>query len=282
MSRTIIYHANCTDGFCAAWLLHGAFPSAEFVPANYGDVPPAVNGKEVVIADFSYPAAVLKAMASVAESVIVFDHHKTAAGLVDIHDYDGTGKLLIEFDQSKSGARLVWEFLCANHMLADELHTHYADEPHWLVGYTEDRDLWRWALPNSQAINAAIRSYPFAFDVWNELSKLAPQNQLVVEGEAIARYRQQLVDQHVRHARMTWFSGYEVPFVQCTISELYSDIAGQLAEDHAFAVCYVDAADQGFRLLSLRSRNDGIDVSEIAKQFGGGGHRNASGCKLIL
>lgn len=35
----VIYHAGCTDGFCAAWLFHKVFPCAEFVPAQYGDTP---------------------------------------------------------------------------------------------------------------------------------------------------------------------------------------------------------------------------------------------------
>lgn len=31
---------------------------------------------------------------------------------------------------------------------------------------------------------------------------------------------------------------------------------------------------------SLRSREGGVDVSEIAKQFGGGGHKHAAGFRL--
>ena len=34
------------------------------------------------------------------------------------------------------------------------------------------------------------------------------------------------------------------------------------------------------RVFSLRSNFDGVDVSEVAKQYGGGGHRNASGFKV--
>jgi len=34
------------------------------------------------------------------------------------------------------------------------------------------------------------------------------------------------------------------------------------------------------RVFSLRSNDEGVDVSEVAKQYGGGGHRNASGFKV--
>ena len=65
MTRTIcIYHANCADGFTAAWAVRQALGSGvEFVPAGYGDEPPDVDDADVVIVDFSYPRAVLERMA---------------------------------------------------------------------------------------------------------------------------------------------------------------------------------------------------------------------------
>jgi nanoRNase/pAp phosphatase (c-di-AMP/oligoRNAs hydrolase) len=49
-----------------------------------------------------------------------------------------------------------------------------------------------------------------------------------------------------------------------------------LAKDHPFAVLYWDMAD-GKRKLSFRSKEGGVDVAEIAKRFGGGGHAVSSG-----
>ena len=53
-----------------------------------------------------------------------------------------------------------------------------------------------------------------------------------------------------------------------------------MAQGQPFAVCYWDTL-QG-RVFSLRSTDDGMDVSEIAKQYGGGGHRNAAGFTVSL
>ncbi|WP_224794071.1 DHHA1 domain-containing protein [Pseudomonas fluorescens] len=33
-------------------------------------------------------------------------------------------------------------------------------------------------------------------------------------------------------------------------------------------------------MFSLRSTDEGMDVSEVASQYGGGGHRNASGFRV--
>ena len=55
-----------------------------------------------------------------------------------------------------------------------------------------------------------------------------------------------------------------------------SDAAGKLAEGEPFGACYMDTPDG--RVFSLRSHGEqAVDVSEIAKAYGGGGHKNAAG-----
>ena len=48
-----------------------------------------------------------------------------------------------------------------------------------------------------------------------------------------------------------------------------------MAEGEPFAATYVDSPKG--RAFSLRSRRDGVDVSQIAATYGGGGHRGAAG-----
>ena len=57
-----------------------------------------------------------------------------------------------------------------------------------------------------------------------------------------------------------------------------SDAGHELGKGRPFAACYWDTPDG--RVFSLRSSADGADVSEVAKQYGGGGHRNASGFRV--
>lgn len=54
-----------------------------------------------------------------------------------------------------------------------------------------------------------------------------------------------------------------------------SEVAGELAEKTDFGACYFEVA-QGRWQYSLRSRGK-FDVSEVAKIFGGGGHKGAAG-----
>src|SRR5688500_6169509 len=76
----IAHGSSCIDGLAAAWVVHRALgDDVEFVYASYGQDPPDVAGRDVVIVDFSYKRPVLEAMAARARSVLVLDHHKSAA-----------------------------------------------------------------------------------------------------------------------------------------------------------------------------------------------------------
>jgi hypothetical protein len=270
--KLVIYHKHCWDGFCAAWLFHLVWPQAEFMPAQYGDAPPDCTGKAVYIADFSYPRDVLWNINVQADSLVVLDHHQSAEK--DLAGFDvecasnNAGVPTIVFDLSKSGAHLTLDYLQAHAYLQPEVWP-------WLMQYTEDRDLWRWALPKSREVNAAIRSYPLDFALWDELAQMDPLGILVQEGAAILRREEQIIADHVAHAYEVQAAGFpQVPMVNATT--LFSDIAGALCKGRPFAVCYFDRED-GKRQYSLRSDENGMDVSEVAKAWRGGGHKHAAG-----
>lgn len=278
----VIYHANCPDGFCGAWVAHKILgDDAEYVPAQYSQAPPDVAGRKVLIVDFSYKRPVMRDILSQAAAVTVLEHHKTAelelAGIVDefvqrpdlIANPPGSELPVIRFDMNKSGGRLAWE------------HFFPGRKAPWLVDYTEDRDLWRWALPGSRAINAALASYPRTFEKWDAFCSLLgdPEAEFVLanlerEGEAIIRYQDHLIDSICRCAREVEIGGHKV--LAANTSVLYSEVAGKLAEGRPFGAAWFIRSD-GQRQWSLRSRDGGVDVSEVARLNGGGGHRNAAG-----
>ncbi len=276
MSKLVIYHAGCSDGWCSAWLFKQCFPAAELMAAQYGEPPPDVTQRdEVFVVDFSYPRAVMLHMiAQCRGNITVLDHHKTAekelAGICDQCARTGREEGLIRlpvvtFDMAKSGARLAFEYLWARQLF-------HGPCP-WLVDYTEDRDLWKWELPQSREVNAAIRSYPMDVGTWDFLDVQTPAK-LAIEGGAILRDQLQTVAAHVSKAWEIEIAGHKVLAVNATT--MISEVAGELAKGRPFGATFFDRGD-GFRIWSLRSRDGGIDVSEIAKANGGGGHRNAAG-----
>ena len=175
------------------------------------------------------------------------------------------------FDMGSCGARLAFRYLSENNLLPN-----YPIELNSVLDYVEDRDLWRWDMLGSKEVNAAIRSYPYEFDAWESFIRTGT-DPLRREGEAILRYRQNVINQHIENAKIMDIAGHKVPAVYVSFPEIISDVAGTLAEGQPFAACYFDT-EEG-RVYSLRSRKEGLDVSEIAKARGGGGHKHAAGFK---
>lgn len=256
--RIVIYHGRCLDGFTAAWAAWLKFGDVdtEYLPANYGDDAPAVDGREVYVVDFSYPRDVTIRMHSQAASLRIFDHHKTAQEAI-------SDLPCAVFDMQRSGAGITW----------DELHT--SPRP-WLVSYVEDRDLWRFALPGSREVNAWVGACRReVFGEWTALNGIGV-GRAAERGEAVLTYIDRYVYEMADQARNVDFAGYRVPCVNAPYICI-SELVGHLAETASFAMGWYQDRGGVYR-YSLRSRgSDGVDVSEIAKRFGGGGHRNAAG-----
>lgn len=258
--RYVLYHGNCYDGFGAAWTAWLKFGSrAVYLPVSYGHAPPELEPEsEVLIVDFSYPRQVLEGLAEL-HSLQVLDHHQTAEAAL-------RGLPYCEFDMDRSGAMMTW-----NHLFPDQ-------SPPLLVKYVQDRDLWRFAMRSSREVSAWLASWPFDFQKWSELADLLEiEPELVIgEGEALLRLKSQYVDSMCRHPLWIELAGHRVPAVNATVC--FSEAGERLCElfpDADFAAYWLDRSD-GLRQWGLRSRN-GFDVSEVAKHYGGGGHRAASG-----
>lgn len=285
--KLCIYHGNCDDGFAAAWAVRDALSDqVEIVAGQYGRDPPDVTGRDVILVDFSYKRPVLVAMAQMARSILVLDHHKTARedleGLGYIaHDYgsfvptdDPTARIGVVFDMERSGAGIAWDFF------------HPGSGRPAFINYIEDRDLWRKSLPGSDEFTIALRSYPQEFELWDKLVAAGP-GPLIEEGKSIQRYYRLRVEELKRGAylaTMTFDGGLagsiEAPCMATNAPYFAaSEVAGELAAmpGAAFGLCYFEGSNGEF-LYSLRSRGD-FDVSEVAKSYGGGGHKNASGFK---
>lgn len=267
----VIYHASCQDGFCAAWVARRCLgKDVDFLPAQYGDpVPVDVSDRDVYVLDFSYKRPDLLGLIEDAAQVVVLDHHVTAkeelAGDLSLwRDGRCWKQPTIWFDMEHSGAALAW-----GHFFPGE------PVPH-LVQYVEDRDLWKWKLPCSREVSAALASYPHDFETWDTLHRemQGDNEDLVVQGSAILRYQGQQVANQCKNAVEITLDGHKV--LSCNATLLISETAGKLAEGRPFGATYFVRGD-GKKVWSLRSTPDGVDVAAIARKFGGGGHRDAAG-----
>lgn len=252
----VIHHFPCADGFTAAWAVWVKYPDAEFFPAIHHRPPPDVRDRKVLMLDFAYPRYELIGMHEVAKSLTVLDHHKSAAKDLEGLDY-------CQFDMLRSGAGMTWDYLFGR-----------STRP-WLVDYIEDRDLWNWKLPNSRQVSAALDCYEFKFDVWNDLARRSVED-VAKEGEVILRYQEKSISKLIQGAREVEFRGHRVLAVNS--ASYMSDLGSRLAQGWPFAVVWRQT-ELGTYAYSLRAAEgpQAVDVSEVAKAFGGGGHAKAAG-----
>ena len=281
----IYYHDHCADGFTAAWAAATILgpDHCDLHPARYdaGDQPEPypLPEQKVLIMDFSYPRAVMERLIAEQPQVRLFDHHQTA-----LQNLAGLPGCVL--DMERSGAMIAWQTLTEEQTGAP---AEQEDAPD-LIRYVQDRDLWRWRLPDSKAINAYIATVPCQLDEWDllsaQLKDRAYRHIAVHCGTALLRSQEQVVKTQAEQARMVDIIGlnpetgmidfWTVPAANATVHR--SETAALLLANHPdapFAAVYSDAADR--RRWSLRSEIGRADVARIAETNGGGGHRNAAG-----
>lgn len=257
----VLYHANCMDGFGAAYAAWLALDdSATYIPVTHGHPFPeeVTDGSIVYILDFSYPADVLREVAARVCELTIIDHHKTAEeALRAVKDLDN---IFISFALNKSGAVLTYE-----HFFPGTVPS--------LFEYIQDRDLWKFNYGDTtRMVHAGLQTVPKTFERWNRIDVSV----LIEKGEVLLDHIKQTVQMICSQAREGEIGGR--PCVMVNATAFWSEVGHKLLEDWPempFAASYYDDK-HGRRIFSLRSRS-GFDMSEVAKEFGGGGHAQAAG-----
>lgn len=276
MAIKVYYHENCFDGMASAYVAWTKFrDDAQYLPINYGQTNKfigleqdcyenAIINDDIYFIDFSLPRALMDMIYNKANKLVVLDHHKTAEANLKDAAY-------AIFDLNESGASLAWKYFYPNGNLP------------LLIRYIKDRDLWLFKEEFSREINAYIQSYEMSIKNYSELDdefQLANMKSIIDKGTALRRYQDKLVKDMCKNAVTQNIGGYNVPVTNASV--LFSEVGNALCIDDEyksnrslFAAYYFDRAD-GKRQWGLRSIGN-FDVSEVAKQYGSGGHKNAAG-----
>lgn len=275
MKKICFYHAGCPDGFGAVWSVRGAWgEGGHFVARSHDDRVRMGECEDALVAfvDISPAKDELLELAEVADQVVVLDHHITArdrlasdAALVNTLEAEGH---CLHFDLEHSGAVLAWQYFRPDEEMPE------------LLRYVEDQDLWNWTLPDSDAVNAAISSYPREFEVWDRLAK-EPIEALIAEGKPILRANRIEVERRLDHAKPVVLGTRRIEAVNASINR--SQIGHRLAQRAQYGVEWglvyrVEGAEVYGTLYSIGD----LDVSKVALEYGGGGHKNASGFRVSL
>lgn len=275
MKPLVIYHANCTDGYgaaYAAWVKFGT--DAEYVPMHYNkELTVSVEGRDVYIVDFSFPKAFLWGMAEKADSVVMLDHHKTA-----FEDLGWESHPMVEYKDDEKGLHIVLNKNKSGAMLAWDYFVPHIPAPR-VIRRIDDRDRWQFEYEDSKAIHAALQyEKPWSFEKWDKLTMESEFESLVTLGNVCLKLFDVQINDAIRQAVpcLIYKDGRYWAGRAVNAAVHQSEVGHRLAHGcGTFALMWwVDK--EGKVICSLRSVDE-LDVSVLAKAFGGGGHKNSCG-----
>ncbi|HXV26491.1 MAG TPA: hypothetical protein VD862_00455 [Candidatus Paceibacterota bacterium] len=256
----VLYHAECTDGFVAAWAAFRHFgKKAEYHAVEHQyPMPEKLTGKEVYTLDFTYPEDITRALMADNERVTSIDHHVSVADVTRMT----VGGV---YDNDHSGAMLSWKYF-------------HPDVPApLLVRIVEDYDLHRFSLPETRTIMDFLDLYDFEFTTYTKLARMLDRpmglRRGLRTGGIVSLYRERAVRSLMGN------STYEVQFDEhkagAINTEFYhAEIATLLAEKYHVGIAWRVRPHGTY--VSLRS--DGtVNVADLASRYGGGGHARSAG-----
>lgn len=235
----------------------------------------------VFITDLSVNGKNEKGLAEFVEKggkVKLLDHHKTA---LHFNDYSWA-EVQVEYNDGRltSATSLFYEHLKNEEMITP------TDTIEHFVELVRQYDTWEWDKNNNlEAKHLNDLFFMLSIDDFEErmverLQKAEPfrfndfeEKILALEEDKIKRY----VSRKKRELVQTFIGDSCVGVVHA--ESYHSELGNELGKDNPH-LDYIANVSVGRKRISLRTIHDHIDVSEVAKEYGGGGHAKASGCLL--
>jgi len=264
----VLYHADCMDGYAAAWALWKVFANkARYIPVKHQTPLPAFDdGTELYIVDFCYPAEILVSAAQTASKVVVLDHHISAQKAFETYQQIEKlpSNLEVNFIQEHSGCMIAWQYF------------HGDTEAPLLLQHIEDHDIWRHQLPKTEEICKALYlRLPVHFSAFEKIKLASLQR----EGTLLLKQQKLNINRLFKARHTVTINNFDGLAVNAP-GMFASDLGHELAEESGtFGLTYFFHGKQQNFECSLRSIGD-FDVSKLAVQFGGGGHKNAAGFRV--
>lgn len=293
----VIYHKGCMDGFAGFFVAHTSGridKNAEIYPdvPSATQIPPDIEGKNVLIIDVAYKKEVLEIIFSDAKSVVFIDHHVSIRDdVIELQKKYSDKKIQIVYDAERSGATLSWIYFFSR------------QEVPLFLKYIEDQDIGKWEHENTKPFIFAMRVYynlnheSKTLNKWFKLLNKENVSKLIKKGKYMKKYNDHLVSVNIPKHSMEKFPSqkvfalapnlfkkigqYQVAVfcgLSCpSVTDLGTGALEQINCD--FVIMWAYNLDNKKYVMSMRSKE--VDVSEICKIFGGGGHRLAAACSFL-
>lgn len=282
-----IHHYDL-DGHCSAAIIKYRYTVVKCHEMNYEDEIPWEDIKDevVFIVDFSFGLEDMKRILKEAKRVYWIDHHVSA--IKNLESISGLVAGLRDVEETYSGCELTWKYIFPNDPMPRAVHLlgrydvhDYADPdviPFEYSMMTEDTD------PNT-CMNLWVNLFnnqddPGEFDF---LEKENVVNEHIEEGRPMQEFVEKMnVDTVKRLAVTVLLDGKK--FLAVNSYLVNSNALERVFQAKRWDAMLVFYRQSGGWSVSLYNGDHGqVDCAEIAKKFGGGGHKDCGGffCKKL-
>ena len=270
--KVICYFHDDMDGMASAAIVKKRYPQAVLVRCQYGkDIVFEEGYDTCIVVDYSFSKNEMEKLNESHTNFCWIDHHKSAKE--DLKDFwewtevDGIRRL------DKAACELTWE-----HFYPDE-------QCPMIIQHIGDVDLWEFNLKNSKEIVEAL--YLEVKEPEDLILERNLQNQnlhnLFGTGYILLLAKDKRCEAYFKKGgkcrlRADPNLDKRAFYDNCYGINASSDISDACAYaiEQGYNICVDFFFVNDKWIISLRSKGD-LDVSEIAKNYGGGGHKNASG-----
>jgi oligoribonuclease NrnB/cAMP/cGMP phosphodiesterase (DHH superfamily) len=265
------YHSADFDGKCSGAIVRLKHPDCDLIGIDYGDPFPwdSVHDDEVLfMVDFAVqPNTDMERLyAKTAGKLVWIDHHKTALEWAGLSGFDNVCKGVRALDLA--ACELTWNYLYPQAEMPEVV---------WLLGRY---DIWKHDNPRVLPFQYGMRLLNPAADdvgVWRSLFDGHTTIEGVVEKGLIVQAAQEQ-----SHAGVCKMAGFDLEWEGLRWTAVNGPYRGSMVHKSRFDHIKHDAM-LGFYwtgslwMLSLTTDKPDVDVSSIAKKYGGGGHKGAAG-----
>lgn len=289
-----IYHKDCLDGSVSAFVAWLKLDTHQPVGVSYADslATQLLQSEErctLLFVDFSWNPDVLIELANHGHNVIIVDHHTSAIDKimavpkndVNFWYFLASEKVAVEDNQKHSGCSLAMEFF----KYVETPKEDAVEEPEGLarlVSLTREHDLWLHnGDPASDAMALAYWHKNKSFDdlrtIWNETDlSVEAVNAMVAEGRVHLDKAVSEINEVIKCGCMVEIGGRTAWLFYC--ERAYTSLAGSIVNKKLadVAVSFYREGEK-FKMSIRTSDISGVDASELAAIYGGGGHQHAAG-----
>lgn len=282
----IIFHNYCLDGFTGFYIfmksdkwekkpiVHPDYPSSK-------DVPPDIDGKNVIIIDVAYNAGIIKEIAERCNKLLFIDHHVSIKDDVSKLKLDKPHKVI--YDVNECGATLTWKYVYGNKKIPK------------FVQHIRDNDIGLWEMKDTHHLVSYMDVHA-KFDPtldnlknWDNLFNNSFLTNIIEKGKSYYEYKINLVKMNYKKHSIKLFPGFKFKEHfndKYTVAVLNNkcpspSMLGKYVVENVkcdFCIMWEYNMKRDVYIITMRSKK--TDVSKIAKVFNGGGHKYAASFSL--